>query len=111
MNNLFSRRLVISLLVGLYTALLAGCVVVDGGYGYGYGDGVGGDVGLDYYEPFGMNYGGWSPGYRVGPSRGEGQRGSGQSSQHSYRSAPASHSAPSIPSRSGGSRSGGSRSR
>ena len=49
---------------------LAACVV--GGYG--------GDVGVGYvggvYEPGGYEYGGWGPGYRVGPPRG-GERGRG----------------------------------
>jgi hypothetical protein len=49
---------------------LAACVVggYDGGGGVGY---VGG-----FYEPGGYEYGGWGPGYRVGPPRG-GVRGSG----------------------------------
>jgi hypothetical protein len=51
--------------VGLIALLtLAGCVV--GGYG--------GDAGVGYvggvYEPGGYEYGGWGPGYRVGPPRG-----------------------------------------
>jgi hypothetical protein len=49
---------------------LAACVV--GGYG---GDGGVGYVG-GIYEPGGYEYGGWGPGYRVGPPRG-GERGSG----------------------------------
>ena len=43
---------------------LAGCVV--GGYGGGVGVGYVGGV----YEPGGYEYGGWGPGYRVGPPRG-----------------------------------------
>jgi hypothetical protein len=42
---------------------LAGCVV--GGYGGGVGLGYVGGV----YEPGGYEYGGWGPGYRVGPPR------------------------------------------
>jgi hypothetical protein len=57
---------------------LSGCVV--GGYG--------GDIGVGYvggvYEPGGYEYGGWGPGYRVGPPRG-GVRG------------PGGRAAPSIP--------------
>jgi hypothetical protein len=48
-------------------AALSACVV--GGPGYGRGGGrvyVGG-----VYEAPGAAYGGWGPGYRVGPSRGD----------------------------------------
>ena len=65
---------------------LAGCVA--GGYG--------GDVGVGYvggvYEPGGYEYGGWGPGYRVGPPRG-GERGHG-GADHGPGAARA---APSIP--------------
>jgi hypothetical protein len=49
----------------LAIVMLAACVAAgydgdDGGVGY-----VGG-----YYEPYGYVYGGWGPGYRVGPPRG-----------------------------------------
>jgi len=95
--------------IGLFTLLPSGCAVTDGGYGY---DGSVG-IGVDYYEPFGADYGGWGPGYGVGPFRDGGHRADhGGGYQHAYRSAPASHSMPSLPSRSGGGRSGGgSRSR
>ncbi|MFJ2990839.1 hypothetical protein ACIPF8_23540 [Collimonas sp. NPDC087041] len=100
-------------MIGIFAALTAGCAVSDGGYGgYGYSGGVG--VGLDYYEPFGGDYGGWGPGYQVGPFRGGGDHrgGGGRGGQHAFRSAPASHSMPSIPSRGGGGGGGGhSRSR
>jgi hypothetical protein len=59
--------------VGVLALLsLAGCVVggYDGGGGVGYVGYVGG-----VYEPGGYEYGGWGPGYRVGPPRG-GVRGS-----------------------------------
>jgi squid-like protein/heterogeneous nuclear ribonucleoprotein A1/A3 len=86
--------------------LLAGVAVLSGGCvaegGYGYAGGVG--VGMDYYEPVGAIYGGWGPGYLVGPGRGGPYRGGGGGVAHSYRSSPAGHSAPSIPS---GGRSGG----
>lgn len=50
----------------LVLAGLSACAV-EGGYG---GDSVGvGYVG-GFYEPYGYEYGGWSPGYRVGPPRG-----------------------------------------
>jgi hypothetical protein len=98
------RRSVFALVIGSLTIPLSACVEPGG---YGYDDGVG--VGVDYYEPYGAFYGGWGGGYQVGPygdhgHRNEGARG-GQSA-HSYRSAPASRSVPSIPSRGGG---GGSR--
>ncbi|HWZ62728.1 MAG TPA: hypothetical protein VNX02_06900 [Steroidobacteraceae bacterium] len=77
--------------VGLLAlAGLAGCVAggYDGEVGVGY---VGG-----FYEPGGYEYGGWGPGYRVGPPRG-GERGPGR------------RAAPSIPhaARGGGHRGGG----
>lgn len=94
-----------ALVIGLFTVLSSGCVVPDGGYGYGGGVAVG----VDYYEPYGANYGGWGPGYQVGPFRGGGHP-AGHGGSHAYRSAPASHPMPSIPSHSAPSRSGRSRS-
>ena len=89
-----------ALAVGLFAALPSGCVVPgDGGYG------------MDYYEPYGVDYGGWGSGYYVAPyGRGDPHAGrGGGGGQHAYRAAPASHSMPSIPSggRSGGGRGGG----
>jgi hypothetical protein len=80
----------------LALATLNACAVtgvgVDGSVGVGY---VGG-----YYEPYGYEYGGWGPGYRVGPGRGGDRRGVGAPrGPHTYRSAPASRPTPSIPSR------------
>jgi len=104
------RRLALAFVVLTLMVLLSGCVVTGGGYGYDDG----GYIGADYYEPAGVYYGGWGPGYQVGPVRGDDHRdhrptGGGG---HAYRSAPASHSMPSIPSQSrsggGGGRSGGS---
>lgn len=94
------------------TILFSGCVITDGGDGYYDG----GDIGVTYYEPSGVIYGGWGPGYEVAPFRGSEHRHEvehratreGGHAARAYRSAPASHSIPSIPSRS---RSGGSRSR
>ena len=43
------------LAIGLFTSLSSGCVVGGGG-GYGYDGNVG--VGLDYYEPAGVEYSG-----------------------------------------------------
>ena len=90
------------------TVLLFGCLLPVPGGEYGYDDG---GIGGAYYEPFGFDYGGWGPGYQVAPYRGGDHRpasGGGHASAHAYRSAPASHSMPSIPSHS---RSGSSRSR
>ena len=87
----------------LALAMLNACEVsgvgVDGSVGVGY---VGG-----YYEPYGYEYGGWGPGYRVGPGRGGDRRGGGEGdhhqdaprASHTYRSAPASRPTPSIPNR------------
>jgi hypothetical protein len=99
------RLSAIVFVVGLITALVSGCVVTSG---YGYDGGVG--IGLDYYEPYGSYYGGWGPGYFVGPSHDGGHRSDrgGGSPPHAYRPAPPSHAMPSIPSHS---RSGRSRSR
>jgi hypothetical protein len=110
MNTSSLRSTTIALAVALFTAFSSGCAVTGDGYGYGYDGNV--DVGLDYYEPYGGYYGGWGPGYRVGPYREGGDhrpdQGGGHAPPHAYRPAPASHSMPSIPSRGG---SGGSRGR
>jgi hypothetical protein len=108
-NTFLSRWSARAFVVGTLTVLSSGCAVVGGGYGYGDGGGIG----AAYYEPYGVDYGGWGGGYQVAPYRGGGRRATGGGGQHAYRSAPASHAMPSIPSgsRSGGSRSGGSRSR
>jgi hypothetical protein len=91
--------------IGLFASLSSGCVVSGGGGGYGYDGNVG--VGLGYYEPAGVEYGGWGRGYRVAPYRGGDDHRTDRTDRsdshaHGYRSAPASHSAPSIPSRSRG---------
>ena len=85
--------------LGLMALLgLMACVATgyDGEVGVGY---VGG-----YYEPYGYDYGGWGPGYRVGPPRG----GEGHPDHHPgghappYRAAAPSRGMPSIPTRSRG---------
>ena len=53
--------------------MLAGCAVEGGGDGYG-----GPDYGVDYYEPYGVEYGGWGPDYRVAPFRGGDHRPGGE---------------------------------
>jgi hypothetical protein len=99
MNYSAWRWSAVTLAVGLFASLSSGCIATGGGYGY---DGNVG-VGVGYYEPAGVEYGGWGPGYRVAPFRGGDHRaGPGNGRTHAYRSAPASRSAPSIPSRSRG---------
>jgi hypothetical protein len=119
----------VSAAAACFTLLTAGCVA--GGYA-GDGGGYDGTVGYDagYYEPYGVDYGGWGSGYEVGPyydgggryrdgGRAE-DRGGRAAAQHAYRSAPSSHAMPSIPSgprgggahgAGGGARGGGGRSR
>ena len=75
--------------------LLCGCVAPGDGY-------VGGSVsyGVDYYEPYGYDYGVWGPGYFVGPPHGGHRRievQHGRPYRHTYRPAPPSHRMPSIP--------------
>ena len=72
----------------------SGCAV-DGDYGWNPNVTVG--VGVDYYEPFGYDYGGWSPGYQVGPPRLGIPRG-GRGPDRAYRPPPPGRQMPSIPS-------------
>jgi hypothetical protein len=75
--------------------LLSSCAVdgVSGSVGVGY---VGG-----YYEPYGYDYGGWGPGYAVGPYRGGhgGYYRDRGGHAPAFHSAPHGHSMPSLPSR------------
>ena len=91
--NLVFQRWRVSVLAFFVLTMLYGCVVAGAGYD--------GDVGVayvgGYYEPPGYVYGGWSPGYHVGPPHGGERRPEGPS--RSYRSAPSSHPTPSIPTR------------
>lgn len=113
MNCLLLRRLVFTFVLLTLTALLSGCVI--GGGGYGYEDD--GSYGATYYEPASPYYGGWGHDYFVAPFRGGGEHrvpaGRGRTSAPAFRPAPASHAAPSIPSRSrsGGPSPGGKRGR
>ena len=110
MKILLLRWLALAFVVLTLTVLLSGCVLT----GRGYYDGA--DIGAAYYEPSVVEYGGWGPNYYVAPFRGgehrhDGERHTTSGGGHAaraYRSAPASHSMPSIPSKP---RSGGSRSR
>ena len=81
---------------GLMAALLVilgGCAAV----GVGYEGNVGGAYVGGYYEPYGYPYGGWGPGYRVGPPRGVIHRAPPR--QRPYRPAPLQRPTPSLPSR------------
>lgn len=78
----------------LLVSALQGCTVT----GAGYDDTVGVSYGLGFYEPMGYDYGGWGPGYRVGPPRGDDRR--RQSSSRPFRSPHPSRATPSIPTRS-----------
>jgi hypothetical protein len=99
----------VGVIAGLLMFVPTGCAVngggaaYDGGYGYG----------ADYYDTFGVDYGGWGDGYYVGPYRDHGYRGSGfgHSGPHAYRPASGSRGVPSIPSggRGGGGHAGGGR--
>ncbi len=103
-SNVLARRIVglrsLALVAGL---MLAGCAV-DAGPGYGYG----GPVGVDYYEPYGVVYGGWDAGYNVGPYRGHGDwhGGGGAPGPRSFHAAPGG-APPSIPSGARGAGGGG----
>jgi hypothetical protein len=113
MNILLLRRLVFTFVLLTLTVLLSGCVIGGGGYGY---DGDASSYGATYYEPSGAYYGGWGHDYQVAPFRGGEHRptaGGGHTAVRAFKPAAASHSAPSIPSRSssGKSRSDEKRSR
>jgi hypothetical protein len=84
--NIVPQRWRVSALGLLLLTVLCACAVTGGGY-------VGG-----VYEPSGYDYGGWRPGYHVGPPRG-GERRPERSSPHAYRPAPRSRPTPSIPTR------------
>jgi hypothetical protein len=103
------RRSTLGLIVVLFTAV-AGCVAV-GGYDGGYDGGATGSYGVGFYEPFGYDYGGWQPGYRVGPPPRGGYdhaaRSNSRPSQPTYHPAPPSRSIPSIPAQSRGGQSHG----
>jgi hypothetical protein len=103
-TTLFLRRAAFALVAGGVMIVPTACVAP--GPAGGYDNSVG--LGVDYYAPYyGGDYGGWDTGYLVGPyhhhHRG-GDHDRGEARAHSYRSAPASHPVPSIPS---GSRGGG----
>jgi hypothetical protein len=102
MTELGARGAAIALLIGANTLLLGACAVTDGGYGYRTDV----RIGLDYYDPWlgdSGGYGGWSPGYRVGPPRQFMSRPDFDRihapPRGGYRPAPGAHPVPTIPSR------------
>ena len=98
MKNPLTRAAAIAVLAGLNAVLLSACAVTGGGYGYS----TEASIGLDYYDPWFGDEGGWGPGYRVGPPRRPGPRpgaGPGHPPPRAYRPAPGGRPMPSIPSR------------
>jgi hypothetical protein len=90
--------------------MIAPACTLEPGYGYGYDGTTNIGVGIDYYEPLGFDYGGWGGNYRAGPPRGGPRGGGGRGgASHAYRSAPASHGMPSLPSGPRGGGGGGGR--
>jgi|SRR5665213_2968108 len=94
----FMRRLIASACGAASLVILYACVA-----GGGYGDGAEVSYGADFYEPFGYEYGGWGPNYRVGPPHGGERRPEHSGGAHphppAYHPAAPSRSVPSIPSR------------
>ena len=88
-----SAALGLVVLTGLY-----GCVAGPGYYDEGVGVGFVGGY-YEPYEPFGYAYGGWAPGFFVGPPRGYLPRRipRGVLPRRPYRRAPGSRPIPSIP--------------
>lgn len=68
-----------------------------GDSGYPYPPAISVGLGLDYYELCGFDYGGWAPGYRVGPPR-EGMRQPEVAPCRGYRPPTAGRALPPIPS-------------
>ena len=102
MKTSYVRWSAFTLAAVTWSLLSAGCIMSDGGYGYDDG----GAIGVGYYESYGVDYGGWGPGYNVAPYRGGPHREGGERRRgdpgggrggHAYRSAPASRSMPSLP--------------
>jgi hypothetical protein len=117
---------VLATLVAALGASLGGCVAAgyDGSSGY-YDGGVEVGYGVDFYEPYGYDYGGWRRGYRGGPPlRGRDDHGRPDDHGHlddrghpdgrpshspAYHPAPAGRPMPSIPSSPRGRSGGGGR--
>jgi hypothetical protein len=106
-NAALRAHLARKLAIALMLIAPLGCTVTGAGY---IDDGTVG-IGVDYYEPFGFDYGGWGPAYGVGPYRDGGHRHDhgGSAPGRAYRPASPSRSIPSIPShgRPGGGRPAG----
>jgi hypothetical protein len=97
--SLAVRGWLLGVLGAALVMLLPGCVAGGGG---DYDGGVSVSYGADFYEPFGYEYGGWGPGYWVGPPRRGGgwhHRDYGGGRGPAYHPAAPSRSMPSIPSR------------
>ena len=60
-----ARRAVMAMLLGLNMLLASGCAVT----GRGYGRGTDVRLGVGYDDRGFNDYGGWGPGYRIGPFR------------------------------------------
>ncbi len=97
MTDLRIRGTAAVMLLGLNIFLMASCAVTDGGYAYSTDV----RIGMDYYDPWFGDYGGWGPGYRVGPPRQimprpDFDRGR-PPHRGGYQPAPGTHLIPSIP--------------
>ena len=97
MKTALRRWLTAGIAAGLFT-VVTGCVSTEGEVGVSYG--------ADYYDTYGYDYGYWRPGYYVAPPRGERReresreratRSETAPSRPTYRPAPPSRPAPSIP--------------
>jgi hypothetical protein len=89
MSALQDRVPVAIISLGFFALIGSSCVVPGGGF-----------YDQSYYEPFGIDYGGWGVGYDVGPARaGEfhGSRVVEHGWQHAYRPVAATRAVPSIP--------------
>ncbi len=106
MSRFLARPFAAMAVVSVAAVAVCGCVAPYPGEGYGYGNVP---VGAGYYERYGFDYGGWGPGYYVGPGPRGGNRffarGGGQ---HAFRGPPAGRGMPSLPRGGrGGGRAGG----
>ncbi len=82
---------------GILLLVVAQACVAPGGV---YDEGASVSYGVGFYEPYGYEYGGWGPGYRVGPPRGGERRPDHRAHPPAYRPAPSGRPMPSIPNRS-----------
>jgi hypothetical protein len=93
------RRNCLAVLAALALVALLGCAGYEGGYA------TSGEwrVGVDYYDPWFGDYGGWGPGDRVGPPRGrtilQPDYVQGHRLPRGYRPAPRAQPVPDIPQR------------